>query len=94
MTWGALSLPYVFTWRVEIFFVPIPGESVPVLTIEDIPSAQLETTITEAQAEGLEPGNYQWFVSAVDVFGNLARSEEAGFRLAPPPGGTLSAGRR
>jgi hypothetical protein len=37
-------------------------------------------------AEELGPGDYQWFVSAVDVFGNLARSPAAGFRIAPSSG--------
>ena len=80
--WEALSLPYLFTWRVEIFLVPVPGQSVLVLTLGEIPSTQTEVTVTEA----LAPGDYQWFVSAVDAFGNLARSREAGFRVVLPPG--------
>jgi hypothetical protein len=83
MTWEPLELPYTFTWRVEVFFVPLPGESIPILLIEDIPSAQTSQTITAEMAAGWQAGNYQWFVSAVDVFGNLARSKEAGFQLDP-----------
>jgi hypothetical protein len=82
MTWEPLTLPYTFTWRVEIYFVPVPGQEVPALTFEGIPSTQTRMTM----AEELGPGDYQWFVSAVDVFGNLARSPAAGFRIAPSSG--------
>jgi len=77
MTWQALSLPYAFTWRVEVFYVPVPGQSVPVFEVEGIPSTQTELVFTE----DLVSGNYQWFVSAIDAFGNLARSVEAGFSV-------------
>lgn len=82
MTWAPLSLPYVFTWRVEIFRVSAAGQSALVLTFLDVPSTQTQVTMEMP----LEPGDYQWFVSAVDDFDNLARSREAGFRIAPPPG--------
>ncbi|MDX1419041.1 MAG: carboxypeptidase-like regulatory domain-containing protein [Rubricoccaceae bacterium] len=82
MSWEAFSLPYAFTWRIEIFLVPTAGQSVPVLTLDEIPSDRLDVTITEGMATFV-PGNYQWFVSAVDAFGNLARSFEAGFTVPP-----------
>jgi hypothetical protein len=80
LQWGALSLPYVFTWRVEVFFVPSPGLEQPLTPVQGIPSTQTELTVSSS----LPAGNYAWRVSAVDEFGNLARSREAGFRLQVP----------
>jgi hypothetical protein len=80
LTWGAMDLPYAFTWRVEMFFVPGPGLEQPLPAITGIPSTQTSLTISTS----LQAGNYAWRISAVDEFGNLARSREAGFRLQVP----------
>jgi hypothetical protein len=80
LMWGAMDLPYAFTWRVEMFFVPAPGLEQPLPAITGIPATQ--TTLTVATP--LQEGNYAWRISAVDEFGNLARSREAGFRLDVP----------
>jgi hypothetical protein len=75
-----MQLPYAFTWRVEMFFVPAPGLEQPLPPISGIPSSETSLTVTTSLLEG----NYAWRVSAVDEFGNLARSREAGFRLDVP----------
>jgi hypothetical protein len=77
LQWEPLALPYAFTWRVEIFFVPGPGLDQPLTPVTGIPSTQTELTITAPLPEG----NYAWRLSAVDEFGNLARSREAGFHV-------------
>jgi hypothetical protein len=83
MTWEPLSLPYAFTWRIEIFFVAASGQSAPFLEIDGLPRTQTQMTITDDLVQGgFVAGDYQWFVSAVDAFGNLARSQEKGFRIA------------
>jgi hypothetical protein len=79
LTWGAMTLPYAFTWRVEIFFVPAPGLEQPLPPMSGIPSSQTSVTV----GSSLQAGNYAWRISAVDEFGNLARSREAGFRVVP-----------
>jgi hypothetical protein len=80
LDWEPLSLPYAFTWRIELFFVPSPGLEQPLAPVTGIPSSQTELTVTTPLPEG----NYAWRVSAVDEFGNLARSREASFRLETP----------
>ena len=84
MEWEPLSLPYAFTWRIAIYLVPVAGQSIPVAEIAGIPSTQTQAVITDDLVPGgFVPGTYQWFVSAVDAFGNLARSLEAGFVIPP-----------
>jgi len=78
LQWQPLTLPYAFTWRIEVFFVPAPGLEQPLPPVNSIPSSETELTVSAV----LPAGNYAWRVSAVDQFGNLARSREAGFRLA------------
>jgi hypothetical protein len=80
LDWEPLALPYAFTWRVEIFFVPSPGLEQPLAPVTGIASSQTDLVVTATLPEG----NYAWRVSAVDEFGNLARSREAGFRLEVP----------
>jgi hypothetical protein len=80
LDWQELTLPYAFAWRVEVFFVPSPGLEQPLAPVTGIPSSQTELTLSAVFPEG----NYAWRVSAVDEFGNLARSREAGFRLDVP----------
>lgn len=78
LEWEPLTLPYPFTWRVDLIFVPEAGQELLVGTLANIPSA----STTAAVSSNLQPGLYAWRVSAVDEFGNSARSLEAGFRVA------------
>ena len=78
LEWDPLALPYPFTWRVDLIFVPEAGQEILVGTLANIPSTSIETTVSS----NLQPGLYAWRVSAVDEFGNSARSREAGFRVA------------
>ena len=80
LDWEPLMLPYAFTWRVELFFVPSPGLEQPLPPVTGIPSSQTDLTVTSTLPEG----NYAWRVSAVDEFGDLARSREAAFLLDVP----------
>jgi hypothetical protein len=79
LRWAPLALPYTFTWRVEMVFVPVAGLEQPPLVFSGIPRDQTTLEVTTS----LPAGNYAWRVSAVDEFGNSARSREAGFTVLP-----------
>lgn len=71
------SLPFAFTYRVDVSFVD--AADVPNLVYErdGIPSTVVAHTLPDA----LPPGQYQWTVWVVDAAGNRSRSKPAGFRL-------------
>lgn len=71
------SLPFAFTYRVDVSF--IDAADVPNLVYErdGIPSSLVAHTV----ADVLPPGQYQWTVWVVDAAGNRSRSKPAGFRI-------------
>ncbi len=78
--WRMLELPFTFTQRLDVAFVPVPGQEVPVLRYSGIASTDTTFTIPDV----LPAGNYSWTVSAVDAFGNLSRSRPLGpFSVTP-----------
>ncbi|GAB5536690.1 MAG: hypothetical protein Rubg2KO_29390 [Rubricoccaceae bacterium] len=77
LEWRPASLPFSFTYRVEVFLVDGAGIPNRVEAIEDLPPSA--TTYTVQQA--LSPGDYFWTVWVTDASGNRSRSKEAGFRI-------------
>ncbi|NNF58118.1 MAG: carboxypeptidase regulatory-like domain-containing protein [Rhodothermaceae bacterium] len=76
-TWRAVTVPFGFTYRLDLTFVPVPGQETPFQSYLGLPSTATTFTLPEA----LPPGDYDWTVSAVDAFGNLSRSRPLGFRV-------------
>ncbi len=79
LIWRLFDLPFSFTHRVDIAFVPVPGQEIPLARYSEI--APTDTTFTIPDA--LQQGSYSWTVSAVDIFGNLSRSRPLAFDVAP-----------
>jgi hypothetical protein len=79
--WRSLDLPFSFTHRLDIVLVPVPGQEIPVGRYAEIAPSDTSFTIPNA----LETGDYIWYVSAVDAFGNLSRSRPLGFSVAQAP---------
>lgn len=75
-TWQAVSLPYPFTFRVDVVRVETNIQTV-VASIDEIPAT--ETSVRPR--DPLATGTYYWTVSIVDAFGNRSRSKEAGFTV-------------
>lgn len=81
LVWRMFDLPYSFTNRVDISFVPVPGQDIPLLSYTGI--APTDTTFTLPDV--LQAGMYSWTVSAVDGFGNTSRSKIQGFAVGSGP---------
>ena len=79
--WRITELPYSFSHRVDITFVPVPGQEIPLLRYSEI--APMDTTLTIPDV--LQEGVHGWTVSAVDAFGNLSRSRPRSFTVALSP---------
>ena len=65
LTWEPLALPYTFTWRVELFFVPESGQEVAAGVLEGLPSSATQATVSL----GLQPGRYSFSVKALSPDG-------------------------
>jgi hypothetical protein len=76
-TWRAVTIPFGFTYRLDLTFVPVPGQEIPFASYPGLSSATTMFTLPDP----LPPGDYDWTVSAVDAFGNLSRSRPLGFRV-------------
>ena len=79
--WRIIELPYSFSHRVDISFIPVPGQEIPLLRYSEI--TPMDTTL--AIPDALQEGVYGWTVSAVDAFGNLSRSRPRSFTVALSP---------
>lgn len=76
--WQMFDLPFSFTQQIDIAFVPVPGQEIPLLRYSEIAPTDTTFTIPDALQEGV----HGWTVSAVDAFGNLSRSRPRSFTVA------------
>jgi len=81
LVWRLTELPYSFSHRVDISFVPVPGQEIHVARYSGLTPTDTTFTIPDA----LQAGSYLWTVSAVDAFSNLSRSRPQGFNVTPVP---------
>ncbi len=79
LVWRLTELPYSFSHRIDISFVPVPGQEILFSRYSGI--APSDTTLTIPDA--LPTGTYAWTVSVVDDFGNLSRTRPQGFNVVP-----------
>ena len=77
LEWRPASLPFAFTYRVDVSLVD--GAGVPNLV--ESASALAPATTTYAVRQPLPSGDYVWTVWVTDGAGNRSRSKEAGFRV-------------
>lgn len=77
LEWRPASLPFGFTYRVEVFLVD--GAGIPNL-VEGADGLGPAVT-TYAVSQTLPAGDYFWTVWVTDAAGNRSRSKEAGFRV-------------
>ena len=77
LEWGLDSLPFAFTYRVDVALVDGAGVEVVVYSRDGLPP----TAATHAVQTVLAPGDYTWTVRVVDEAGNQSRSKPAGFRV-------------
>lgn len=77
LTWRSIDLPFTFTYRVDVVFVPSAGQQTLVGSFDGLPASDTTWTVPTS----LALGDYSWTVAVEDVFGNRSRSKEAGFRV-------------
>ena len=75
-SWTSLSLPFDFTYRVEVVRV---DEGINTLVWSQTGIARSLTSV--AIDAPLPSGRYFWTIAAVDEFGNCSRSKEASFTI-------------
>ncbi|NIR50894.1 carboxypeptidase regulatory-like domain-containing protein [candidate division KSB1 bacterium] len=76
LRWKAISLPFDFTFRVEVVRVDFEISNL-VWSSSGLPPSTTSVTVPDA----LPSGTYFWTVAAVDDFGNCSRSKEASFTI-------------
>ena len=74
--WDPVFLPYTHTFTVDVVRVD-NGVQTSVFNREDISSDSLSVVVPTT----LTTGSYIWTIAAVDAFGDLSRSKEAGFQV-------------
>lgn len=81
LRWIPLGLPFAFTYRVDVVFVPGPGQQVVVDSFTRIPSTETEVQVNTPLANG----EYYWLLSVVDDLGNRSQARSAGFTVVNGP---------
>ncbi|MDX1439289.1 MAG: carboxypeptidase regulatory-like domain-containing protein [Rubricoccaceae bacterium] len=82
LVWRSLDLPFMFTYRVNVVFVPSAGQQTLVGSYGNLSPSDTTFTVPDP----LSLGDYSWTVAVEDVFGNRSRSKEAGFRVVSGAG--------
>ena len=76
-SWNPFEAQFSFTYKISIVHLSASGYGTEVESISDISSDSTSYVLTDS----LPSGNYYWTIAVEDIFGNIARSIEAGFTV-------------
>ena len=75
--WEAYEAKFTFTYTISIVHLSLSGYGTEVKSVTGIVSDSTNYTLTDS----LPSGDYYWTIAVSDIFGNTARSKEAGFSV-------------